>query len=372
MPQPQSPWRRSGTSWRALIVFCLGAACASEAIAPEPPVDDDDEPSGPGAVPAPSPDKGAPPKVPTPPRGETSVDAASPEAPPAADAAVQAQDAEAPAGDPVDGATPSDASGGMDAAPAAPPPSPGARPSRGCATRARPMTGLRTVTINGTRRQFVLRVPEGYDGSRPQPVLFFLHGCSATGPSAETTHARGFRTALGPHAILLYPSSDGNCWLRNPAADHAFFDEMMRILREETCMDENRVFLTGISSGGYLTNSLACARGDRIRGIIPVASGPVDWRGCKGPVDTMVVHSPRDSVVPYSRGLQVRDYWRRTNGCSERTGRGIDAICEEHEGCMPGKGLSLCKHMDAFYQNTFHGWPTIANRLILTFIQARR
>jgi polyhydroxybutyrate depolymerase len=278
-----------------------------------------------------------------------------------ADAAPSGPEAEADAQSSSGDADPARTDGGANTA---------SRPSAGCGRGGAPRTGTRSVNIAGKNRQFVLRVPEGYTGARALPVLFFLHGCNQNGPTAETTHARGFRNALGPHAALLYPSADGNCWRRD-AADLAFFDELVKTVKTELCVDERRIFVTGISSGGYFSNDVGCQRGDVLRGLIPVAPGPGNWNNCKGPVDTMIIHAPRDSVVPFSRGLQVRDHWKGANGCTDRTGAGSDPICESYVGCKAGYPLQLCRHTDSFYQNTFHCWPLIANRLILEFIQRR-
>lgn len=351
--------RWSGLAW--VVSIGLGACAPADGVDPSAEVDEIDEVDSPGPVTTPRPDARLAP--------DTAPDRAGDSAPDATSATMA--DASGPSEDAGEAADAGGASDTTSAAATDGGPAPGSRPSAACGRGLMPRTGTRSVTVAGKNRQFVLRVPEGYTGAKPLPVLFFLHGCNQNGPTAETTHARGFRNALGPHAVLLYPSADGNCWRRD-AADLSFFDEMLKTVRSELCVDENRVFVTGISSGGYFSNDVGCKRGDVLRGLIPVAPGPAtSWNGCKGPVDTMIIHSPRDSVVPFSRGLQVRDHWRGANGCTDKTGPGADAICESHQGCKPGYGLQLCRHMDSFYQNTFHGWPLIANRLILDFIQRR-
>jgi polyhydroxybutyrate depolymerase len=57
--------------------------------------------------------------------------------------------------------------------------------------------------------------------------------------------------------------------------------------------------LVGHSLGGWMSNRLACIRGDIIRGTAAVGGTPADTRNCTGTADALVLQHPEDKLVPY-------------------------------------------------------------------------
>lgn len=89
----------------------------------------------------------------------------------------------------------------------------------------------------------------------------------------------------------------------------AYLDAVLDELVERHGVDPDRVVLSGFSAGGMLTWEVACNRGDRFRGFIPVAGtfwAPVPTR-CPNPARKLVhVHGTADRVVPL-RGRPIAD-----------------------------------------------------------------
>ena len=57
-----------------------------------------------------------------------------------------------------------------------------------------------------------------------------------------------------------------------------------------------KIFVTGISSGGFMANTLGCLHGNVIRAIAPVAGAGL-YTCCTGKVVVMQIHGRRDMLV---------------------------------------------------------------------------
>jgi predicted esterase len=105
--------------------------------------------------------------------------------------------------------------------------------------------------MNGLRQQYVFLVPEDYDPAKKYRVAFYLHG----GVNRSEPWQKGdpwwrrFDRSFGSEQISVFPSSyRGSLWWQSSQIENlkAILD---RILREYN-VDENRVYLFGVSDGG--------------------------------------------------------------------------------------------------------------------------
>ncbi|MBN2716016.1 MAG: hypothetical protein JXX14_09175, partial [Deltaproteobacteria bacterium] len=140
------------------------------------------------------------------------------------------------------------------------------------------------------------------------------------------------------------------------SADVIFFDDMLAQLTSQLCIDENRIFATGHSSGGFFTNNLACARGDVLRGIAPVSGGgPWGRGGCAGQVAAWVIHGTNDETVDVSMGEGSRDHWAEANGCDLQSSSEVSPDgCVAYAGCDSEYPVVWCTYDDG------HNWPAVA------------
>lgn len=127
-----------------------------------------------------------------------------------------------------------------------------------------------TVTVDDTRREFIIYVPINYDASQPTPVVFMFHGTNGTG-AAVYENTNWAKKADEITAIVVFPSSwryflitengDATKWndvglerLTGPDADLKddvkFTRVMIDLVRATFNVDEKRIFATGFSNGG--------------------------------------------------------------------------------------------------------------------------
>ena len=170
-----------------------------------------------------------------------------------------------------------------------------------------------TVDIQsaGRSRQFIAYVPTSYDPSEPAPLLFMMHGLlSSAADAARPAGPYRWQTLAEQETfIVLFPNSyQDDSWDMN-SADADFVRDMISWSIENYNIKTTHIFSTGHSMGAFfsyfaatqLRNDLhpisvfAAHSGGIVGGFWPtsVPSSPPRLQG-------MLLHSPGDSVVPYS------------------------------------------------------------------------
>ena len=185
------------------------------------------------------------------------------------------------------------------------------------------------MEVDGTRRTFVVDVPEPYDPNRVHPVVYGFHGNWDSGAGAQ----KGYQVAkFFPEAIAIYPDGlrskeDGpTTWaFEFPSRDSAFFDQLHATVRDGLCVDESRVFAIGYSAGGFMANAVACTR--RVAGVASISGGTME-ESCEASVPAWLEHGEADEVVPLRMGEEARALWIRTNAVEPRPEP------YRHEGCV--------------------------------------
>jgi predicted peptidase len=145
-------------------------------------------------------------------------------------------------------------------------------------TTTRQETGFldRNVVINGTRYPYTVYVPRAWTPARSWPVILSLHGAGERGNDGVRQMQIGAASAIRSHpdrvpAIVVFPQAPADTrWLGEPA------DAAMRALEEaivELHGDRERVYVTGLSMGGYGTYHLALAHPNRFAALVVVCGG---------------------------------------------------------------------------------------------------
>ena len=185
-----------------------------------------------------------------------------------------------------------------------------AQPSAACkaASAGAVASGEEKVTTasGGAERWYYRYVPNGYSPTTPVPVVFDFHGYlegadvhkqhSALGPFGDE---KGFAT-ITPHGLGNPVRWDTGL----DSADIRFVGELLDEVENTVCVDENRIFATGLSNGAFMTSAIACAYADRVAAVAPVA-GISNAEGCKPAraVPVVAFHGTADSFIAFEGGL---------------------------------------------------------------------
>jgi predicted peptidase len=142
---------------------------------------------------------------------------------------------------------------------------------------------------NGEEHKFVLFVPHSYPGKEPFPVILFLHGAGEHEKGAKAPVDVGIGQAIKkldekefpffvifPRARYREGPINGpyirTVWSgREPNGQKAL--GMLDQVEKEYKTDPKRVYLTGLSMGGFGTWALAAEVPDRWAAIVPVCGG---------------------------------------------------------------------------------------------------
>lgn len=161
---------------------------------------------------------------------------------------------------------------------------------------------------------YLLSLPADYEKSKDSwPLVLFLHGAGESGSDLNKVKIHGppkLVETRGPFPfILVSPQSPGRGW--NPEVLNALVDSLIK----EHRVDKNRVYLTGLSMGGYGSWTLAAAYPDKFAALAPICGGgnPADAsKLARLPI--WVFHGAKDSVVPLKRSEEMVDALKAAGG----------------------------------------------------------
>jgi polyhydroxybutyrate depolymerase len=161
--------------------------------------------------------------------------------------------------------------------------------------------------LAGVARTYRRYIPAATDG-RPLPVVINIHGL---GSNVDQQVAL---TAFEPLAeqkkfIVLTPQGLGSVprWdtsEHDGNVDLQFIGAMLDDVEASLCVDQARIYSTGLSDGGIMSSLLACTMGDRIAAI-GLVSGIERPDGCNPGhgVPIIVFWGKKDVILPFCGGL---------------------------------------------------------------------
>jgi polyhydroxybutyrate depolymerase len=170
---------------------------------------------------------------------------------------------------------------------------------------------------DGRQRSYQLYIPDSYRDDSPAPLLIVLHG---RGSSAERmANLTRFNARSEVHGFLVaYPSGLNDYWnyLHGiPGAppgpnDPEFLLRMHEAILGGYSVDTSRVFVAGLSNGGFMAQRLACEASERFAGFASVAAsafaGLTQICSGAGPVRILYMHGTDDRKVPW-KGFGIQD-----------------------------------------------------------------
>ncbi|HEX2880829.1 MAG TPA: hypothetical protein VHO25_14960 [Polyangiaceae bacterium] len=216
-------------------------------------------------------------------------------------------------------------------------------------------------------RLYWTRLPDAYDGTTPVPIVFYGPGCGI----ANNVEGAPLDGSISADAMRVFLVSTGGCFDTGgpESPEGEYFETALAEIEAAYCTDLSKVFLAGYSSGGWLTNQLACSHGDLIRGIGTAAGGMPDPSAqCVGRVAAMMHAGTGDTANPIEniddgvdRGSgAAKERIRLANNCTDQTMPWGDiGYCQQYVGCDPGYEVVWCVE-DTGHSNggevSQHGW----------------
>src|SRR5216683_2915815 len=171
---------------------------------------------------------------------------------------------------------------------------------KGATPKQQPKHFEKEITVQ-VKLDYLLYLPPGYDKeTKSWPLVLFLHGAGESGQDLNKVKVHG-PPKLVEHGkefpfIVVSPQAPRMGW--DVQTLNALLDDVVASHR----VDKDRIYVTGLSMGGFGTWSLAAAYPDRFAALVPICGGgnTADAMKLKN-IPIWVFHGAKDNVVPPAR-----------------------------------------------------------------------
>jgi len=145
----------------------------------------------------------------------------------------------------------------------------------------------RQVAVGPNNYRYVVYVPADWSHSKKWPVILFLHGSGERGQDGLGHTEYGLPSAIRKHmdrypAVVVMPQCRSGYQWEAPAMEAQAFAALDACMKDYNG-DATRLYLTGISMGGFGTWSFAAKFPDKFAAIVPICGGLRQTRGSVAP-----------------------------------------------------------------------------------------
>lgn len=158
--------------------------------------------------------------------------------------------------------------------------------------------------VKTLRLKYLLFLPQEYasHSDKQWPLILFLHGAGERGDDLNMIKKHGIPKVVEERPDLPFITVSPQCpeeswWTEQTEALSALLDEIVN----DYPVDRTRIYLTGLSMGGYGTWSLALREPERFAAIAPICGGLFGPAGVVSALKEMPIwafHGAKDPVVP--------------------------------------------------------------------------
>ena len=171
-----------------------------------------------------------------------------------------------------------------------------------------------------TALDYLLFLPKDYSKSgKPSPLIIFLHGSGERGSDLEKVKAWGPPAIVEanpdfPFMLVSPQCPEGQWW--NVNVLKGMIDDILKTYN----VDKSRVYLTGLSMGGYGAWELSTAFPEYFAAVAPVCGGgnPLRAKRLKD-VPVWVFHGKKDTAVPEQQSAEMVEALKNVGGNVEYT-----------------------------------------------------
>jgi len=168
---------------------------------------------------------------------------------------------------------------------------------------------------------YLLYLPLNYDVKEKLPLLLFLHGAGSKGNDLKLIKQIGLPRLIEDGKdfpfIIVSPQCPENEWWTTQLTS---LEMLINNICENYKVDESKIYVTGLSMGGYGTWAIAIKNPNRFAAIIPICGGGDVENICDiGKLPVWTFHGAKDNVVPISETKNLVDKLKSCGGNVEFT-----------------------------------------------------
>ena len=254
-------------------------------------------------------------------------------------------------------------------------------------------SNFQTIIHEGVNREYVIHVPDSYDGSFSVPVVLNFHGFS--GDAYQYMNETDMRIlSESENFILIYPQGldlDGEPhWNACPNGgdnksdvdDFGFIETLIEEIYSNYNIDLERIYAVGYSNGGMMAYGLANHKSEIIAAVASVSGSMLDCTGpTSHPMPVIHLHGTNDFDLPYNGNnfynsvQNTIDYWINFNNTNPEPTVNFDNsgdITIEHYVYDKGNNSVSVEHYKyiggdhVWFMSTFQGQN--ASELVWNFL----
>lgn len=192
--------------------------------------------------------------------------------------------------------------------------------------------------LDKTTYQFWLNEPKVIE--EKNPLIIFLHGRSLSGTNIDRVKRygalKGIEKGLDIPAYLVAPQLPSGPW----NADKV--DEIVSYMIANYNIDESRIYVTGMSLGGYGTMKYAGKYPNRIAAAIAICGGGEERDACAVTnIPIKLIHGDKDFIVPLKESKKIMTAIQK---CDKKAPVELQVV----KGGTHGSVEDLYRHMEVY------------------------
>jgi predicted peptidase len=185
---------------------------------------------------------------------------------------------------------------------------------------------------NGKTLPYRLMKPDHYDPKMKYPLVLFLHGAGERGTDNEKQLVHGVPEFAKAENRKKYP-----CFLiapqcpakegwsdfmskkavasKGPSEPGRLAVELVKAIQKEFSIDPDRLYITGLSMGGFGTWDIICRNPDMFAAAVPICGGGDESQAEKiAKMPIWVFHGAKDPIVKPERSREMVDALKKAGG----------------------------------------------------------
>jgi poly(3-hydroxybutyrate) depolymerase len=212
--------------------------------------------------------------------------------------------------------------------------------------------GKQTINTQwgGVARQYVVYVPKSYKGTSSVPLMMVIHGAHNT-PGLVESWSQMDAVSEQNGFIIVYPAAL-DCWKVGTTVlpgcttaddDVGFLNNVVTEVESHACIDQKRVYVTGISNGSLMSQYMGC----HFANIFAAVGGVAGGEGCPAPARPLPIFyvlGTADMTVGWDNGANALA-WAKRDTCNTTPvtvySQG-STLCTAYQGCNQGVEVEFC------------------------------
>jgi len=174
----------------------------------------------------------------------------------------------------------------------------------------------KNIIVNKIKRSYITKFPNNYDTDKKIPLIIALHGNGSNWKKFNRVTTRNTleKEANRNDMLLIFPEGKDNHWSdgrekHSPAQqkydDVKFISELIDLAIDKYNVNPDKVFVTGMSNGGFMAIRLAIELTEKISAVVSVSaqmSLKIQFLQLDKPISFMLINGTDDPIVPYHGG----------------------------------------------------------------------